>query len=501
MPGRLLLGLFLCGLLPGVAWVGEHDGLAVYDAVDLERTGSSDLGRALARLLPSFSVLRNHVGPGGILHGVSLRGLSPDHVVVLVNGRRRHRVSFPRPLEKALQGTMGTDLRAIPVAAVERVEVLRGGTRYGAVGGVVNVVLRADSQASHVMLDAGVTGRRDGERYGVSVNTGLPAGAEGVLNLTLELARQGRTDRAFDTGFLDPNGANASGLQRKVVLGEPEHDVKALFVNGMVPLWMGELYGFGGWASRRGVSSGFFRDPVWALDRMVEPLHPDGFLPFEASWSEDVALNAGFRGRFGPWRYDVNLGYGGNVFAFGARRSVNASWAARWLETWQDGELSLTDLYAGAGPGEGDGGATRLAAWSAEGEVVREMEVAGRRLEMTVGAGVRETRFRLSAGDFASWGCGLPELQGTAPAVGLDADGGAVQLDLPARCGYQGFPGYSPVSAGLATRERLNASLWMDFRYALTERLSVGSVLRWEDGLAAAAGGALAACGRRRLAA
>ena len=256
-----------------------------YDIQEMTTTGTSDLAVALQQVAPSFNSQRNALGDGGLFHSALLRGMTPDHTLVLVNGKRRHGISFPRPLDTALQGTTGADLRAIPIAAIKRIEVLRHGavSQYGAdaVGGVINIVLKENAEESVASLEAGVTGEGDGRRHGFSANVGLPIGTAGALNLTLELFDQGRTDRAFETGRLDPKGPNAPAIERKVVLGEPEYDVKALFLNAAVPLEndAGELYAFGGWSVRNGLSSGAWRDPVWAEPRLVGRFIPTGSCP------------------------------------------------------------------------------------------------------------------------------------------------------------------------------------------------------------------------------
>ena len=154
-----------------------------YDVEEMTTTGTSDLAVALQQVAPSFNSQRNALGDGGLFHSALLRGMTPNHTLVLVNGKRRHSISFPRPLETALQGTTGVDLRAIPIAAIERIEVLRHGAvpQYGAdaIGGVINIVLKEDAEESIASLEAGVTGEGDGERYGLSANVGLPLGYGG----------------------------------------------------------------------------------------------------------------------------------------------------------------------------------------------------------------------------------------------------------------------------------------------------------------------------------
>ena len=465
-----------------------------YDIKEMTTTGTSDLAVALQQVAPSFNSQRNALGDGGLFHSALLRGMTPDHTLVLVNGKRRHGISFPRPLDTALQGTTGADLRAIPIAAIKRIEVLRHGavSQYGAdaVGGVINIVLKENAEESVASLEAGVTGEGDGRRHGFSANVGLPIGTKGALNLTLELFDQGRTDRAFETGRLDPKGPNAPAIERKVVLGEPEYDVKALFLNAAVPLEndAGELYAFGGWSVRNGLSSGAWRDPVWAEPRLVGPVYPDGFLPFEESTSEDLAATAGFRSDLGEWNYDLSLSYGANAFDFGAIDSINASWAAGWLQRQLDqgralSDVTPADIVANAGPRSGDSGGTKLEAWSLDAETTGEFKLGTRAISAAFGAGYRQERFRIRAGDFASYGCGLPDdPPGTPPAppVGLDENGNVIQLDDATICGHQGYPGYSPVNAKFSERDRPSYSAWADFHHDATAAWSLETAVRWE---------------------
>ena len=462
-----------------------------YDIDEMTTGGTSDLAVALQRVAPSFNSQRNAIGDGGLFHSALLRGMTPDHTVVLVNGKRRHSISFPRPLDTALQGTTGVDLRAIPLAAIARIEVLRHGavSQYGAdaVGGVINIVLKEDAGESTASVDAGVTGEGDGERYGASANIGLPLGSRGSLNLALELFDQARTDRAFETGHLDPGGPNAPSIQRKVVLGEPEYDFKALFFNAAVPLMdnTGELYAFGGWSVRNGLSSGAWRDPTWAVPRLVGPVYPDGFLPFEESTSEDLAATAGFRSDFNNWNYDLGLSYGANTFDFGAVDSINASWAARWLQLQPDiAAVTPSDVIANAGPRSGDSGGTRLDAWSLDVETTGEFKLGTLAIDAAFGAGFRHERFRIRAGDYASYGCGLPGNAGDVPAppVGLDANGKVIQLvGETTICGHQGYPGYSPVNARFGEKDRPSYSVWGDLHHELTSAFSLETAVRWEQ--------------------
>ena len=468
----------------------------IYDIQEITATGSDDLTVALQKTAPSFNSKRNALGDGGLFHTAALRGMSADHTLVLVNGKRRHSISFPRPLETAGQGTTGADLRAIPLAAIERIEVLRDGaaTQYGsdAIGGVINVVLRETPFESTASARAGVTGEGDGRHVGASSNVGIALGENGVLNLTAEVYDQARIDRAFDTSHVDAAGPHDPPIGRKMVLGEPEHDILALFLNAVAPTANGsEIYAFGGWSSRNGRSSGAWRDPVWAAERLVGPVYPDGFLPFEDSTSEDQAITIGYRSPIGGWDADVSWSFGANTFDFGATDSINSSWAADWLQRELDGGRSLAaiafdEVRANAGPASGDSGGTKLENWSLDLDVTGELDLGGRALEAAFGAEYRQESFGIRAGDFASWGCGLPDnanLDPTPPperAIIIADDGTIGQLDRLATCGHQGYPGYSPVNARFGARDRDSQALWADFRHDFSANWNLEAAARFE---------------------
>lgn len=247
----------------------------------------------------------------------------------------------------------------------------------------------------------------------------------------------------------------------------------------------GELYAFGGWSSRNGLSSGAWRDPTWAVPRLVGPVYPDGFLPFEESTSEDLAATAGLRSDFNDWNYDFSLSYGANTFDFGAIDSINASWAARWLQLQPDvAAVTPADVIGNAGPRSGDSGGTKLETWSLDVETAGEFKLGTLAIDAAFGGGYRHERFRIRAGDFASYGCGLPNNPGETPAppVGLDASGNVIQLEGDTTiCGHQGYPGYSPVNARFGDKDRPSYSVWGDLHHNVTSMWSLETAVRWEQ--------------------
>ena len=283
----------------------------VYGEEELARLGDVDLGEALGRIAPSFNSTRFAVGDGGSLHAATLRGMNPDQVLVLVNGKRRHGVAFAKVLAGLGYGTTGTDLRAIPMYAIKRIEVLREGaaSQYGsdAIAGVINIVLKDNPSGVRASSYVARSSRGDGERLLSSANAGIPLG-RGFANLTVEYGRQAATARAgrAPTCFGPSedyvpcaDGGKQRWLQRH---GEPDYEGGGFMLNAALPVGeSAELYGFGGLTRRKAVSDGLYRKADW-VPRNVSYLYPNGFLPYEESKLTDQSGVLGLRGMLGNGR-------------------------------------------------------------------------------------------------------------------------------------------------------------------------------------------------------
>ena len=251
----------------------------LYTDLDILSAGETDLGAALTKLSPSFNYSRNSIGDGGLLHPASLRGLSPDQTLVLINGKRRHSMAWLRVLDGVIGwGAGGTDLRAIPAAAIDRVEVLRDGAaaQYGsdAIAGVITLLLKDNAEGGALTLYGGTAGGAGGDRFGATFNGGLPLGEGGFVNLTGEWHDEDPLQRNGGNGGNDPNFQD-----ELIVDSSPEYDNLALFLNAELPV--GEaaaLYAFGGWSRREGSASGAyrFRHNYWQGLRSGNSQHPSG---------------------------------------------------------------------------------------------------------------------------------------------------------------------------------------------------------------------------------
>ena len=163
-----------------------------------------DLTDGLPKITPSLNTQRFPIADGtAFIRPVTLRNLSPDHTLVLMNGTRRHRSALVNlqlaPLGTVNQGSQGVDFAAFPAAAIERVEILRDGAaaQYGsdAIAGVVNIILKDASEGGALSAQYGEYYESDGERLSVSGNIGLPLGADGFANLSAEYSESDITSR------------------------------------------------------------------------------------------------------------------------------------------------------------------------------------------------------------------------------------------------------------------------------------------------------------------
>lgn len=154
------------------------DGAAPVDIIsgeDLAATGMTDTAKALQYAVPSFNFPSSSITDGSdAVKPASLRGLSPDHTLVLVNGKRRHSSALVHLNGTTGRGSSNVDLNAIPMAAIKRIEVLRDGAAalYGsdAIAGVINIVLKDNAEGGSASLQLGQTHKGDGEQWRASAS-------------------------------------------------------------------------------------------------------------------------------------------------------------------------------------------------------------------------------------------------------------------------------------------------------------------------------------------
>ncbi len=249
----------------------------VISGSDMRVNGSTDIQDMLRTQVPSFDINTQPISDAAtISRPPNLRGLSPDNVLVLVNGKRRHRGSIISFLGGGISdGAQGVDLASIPGLALKQVEVLRDGasSQYGsdAIAGVLNFILRDDSEGFEIVARAGSTFDDDGENFMIAANLGLPLGDRGFVNITGEMREVDGTVRSVvrnDVAYQAANGytpvadfqaINTYTNEAPQYWGQPDVDDDfKIFINAAFEInENAELYAFGNHAERT-VAGGFF---------------------------------------------------------------------------------------------------------------------------------------------------------------------------------------------------------------------------------------------------
>lgn len=426
----------------------------------LQAAGVQEVGQALQMLEPSFNFSRTFVSDGtDILRPATLRALGPDQVLVLVNGKRRHQQALVNVQQTIGRGSAGTDINAIPITAIERVEVLRDGAaaQYGsdAISGVINIVLKRSTDTSG-SLEIGQTYSGDGEVIHGGINTGFALADDGFLNFTFEYRDRGETNRAGpDTLRVNPPRVT----QR---LGDADAKDAYLWLNGGLPIGKGELYWFGGYSKRKGDSSGFFRSA--GDNRTVPELYPDGFLPNILTTVEDTSLALGYRAPLGEsWNWDVSVNKGRNKFGFVESNSVNVSW---WYEPKPGG-----GIYAES-PTSADTGTLQAdqTTFNLDFRGPINWGIGEEPLYLATGVEYRKDDYKITPGDPVSYTYGRTNDR-SIPILG--------QAGETAQPGMQGFPGFSPTEA--VDDGRHNYAVYLDAETRLTKRFLIGAAVRFED--------------------
>ena len=478
----------------------------LYSALQIRNQGTMETTQILAQLSPSVNFPRQSVSDAtDIVRPFTMRGLSPDHSLVLINGKRRHRTALIHNWGAGLgAGSSGVDMNAIPAGAVERIEVLRDGAaaQYGsdAIAGVVNLILRNGAFSPFLTADIGqhrtglenfaavpTGGSRDkypadGRTLDLNGGWGFNVGRAAV-GLFAEYRDREPTNRAGP----DPSDMYTSGDADAVVAGkltaknnavkQPNHHwgdgaSKDLMTFASANLPFNEagttgLYAFGGYSSREGTGNGYFRTPM--SERNWPQIFPNGFLPEFAPDVVDYSGATGLRGARGGTFYDLGVSLGHNGFKYNLNNTLNTSLGpcvapALPCAPGADGILGNAD-----DPGipnqtsffAGEVRATELIVsldasrgWSI-GRLTSPVNVA-------YGLAFRDENYQVVAGERASWINGYR----------LAQDGSV------AATGSQVFPGFRPSDA--TNSDRNNIGAYLDLEANLSPKVLANVAGRFE---------------------
>jgi len=339
----------------------------VFSVRELQLTGQVEPTQMINYVAPSFNSSRQTIADGtDHIDPATLRGLGPDQVLVLLNGRRRHNTALLNVNGTIGRGSVGTDLNSIPASAIEKIEVLRDGasSQYGsdAIAGVVNVVLKKDYKRTNVNLHAGQYFAGDGRTLGFAMNHGTRLGKKGFIDFFADIRSRQATNRAGDyTGtvyYNVPGGATPQvrdsiialdnkviserGFSRKnnMAIGNSQVDNYGFMVNMGAPLSDKVNFSLNaGTNYREGRAAGFYRYPK-QTSQVNSALYPDGFLPFINSTIRDNNFSAALDGVIKGVRWDFGHTFGANSFLFDIDNTNNAS-------EFASGKNAQTKFYAG----------------------------------------------------------------------------------------------------------------------------------------------------------
>ena len=426
----------------------------------IEATGATETGRLLQKLAPSFNFPQSFVSDGtDLIWPASLRGMGPDQVLVLVNGKRRHQQALVNVQQSIGRGSAGTDINAIPVSAIKRIEILRDGAsaQYGsdAISGVINIILNDQDSGGAINAEIGQTSKGDGETFRVGINGGFALG-DGFINLTAEVLDRKETNRA------GPDILRVSPPRVTQRIGDADMVNNAIWFNSEIPFGTNTFYAFGGISKREANSSGFYRSS--GDGRTIPNLYPAGFLPTLLTTAKDWSAAFGIRGDINDtWKYDVSINRGLSQFDFATKNSANVSW---YYEPRAGGGIFAET------PTSAKDGTLRASQLTLNADIKGSFDWGVGTEPLYFGSGVewRRDSYEIIAGDPVSYTYGrtnngsifIPNQNGSAAAPGI-----------------QGFPGFTPGTE--VDESRQSVALYVDAESKVTERFLLGAALRYED--------------------
>ncbi len=416
--------------------------IELIDSGTLQRVGRPDLIQALNQAIPSLTAQAFGGDASNLKLSARLRGLSSNHTLILVNGKRRHGSSnLTVSATGGFVGAASADLTFIPVASIDHVEVLTDGAaaQYGtdAIAGVINIILNKDDSGGRISVTGGAYGQGDGETFAGSANIGFGS-SSAFVNLTAEHRYHDYSDRGGDDQrfFTPTNRANPAlplipGYPHlNHIFGDSKYEVSVLSYNAGADLGGVELYSFGSYGHRLGQSRQNYRFPS-----IAPKLWPNGFSPVLTDKEDDLSFTGGIRGDLANWHWDLASTYGKDINRINNIHSANTSLIA-------DTGTSPTDFHVG------DFTASQ---WSNTLDVSREYDVGlASPLNVAFGGEYRRESYGIRAGDPAS----------------------------RYKTGVQAYPGFALTDAG--THRRSNVAAYLDLALKPVENLQLDAAGRFE---------------------
>jgi iron complex outermembrane receptor protein len=432
--------------------------IQIVSAEALKTSGAADLMGALTQLVPSLQMQAFGFDMAGQTLQARLRGVSPNDVLVLINGKRRHTTAnLAVDTGSPFQGGAGADLNFIPLDAIDHVEVLTEGAaaQYGsdAIAGVVNIILKRNNSGGSVGALYGQYGNDGGGKTeDVSGNAGFEMGTGGFFNLTGDFRNHGHSNvgeedpRLYPTNattYPDSNALNAPGYPKlNRISGDAASQQKIMSLNSGYDFENGtELYVFGTYGHKDAASYENYRMPSKA--NYTDPTtgvttypFPYGFNPEEASAEDDYQFNAGVKGTIATWNWDVGTGFGQDHVGISTLNSYNT------------GYYNTTGIPS---PINFDDGYLQSSQWTTTADFSKDFDIglAGP-LNVAFGGEYRRETYKIGAGVPLSY-----------------IDGGA-----------SSYPGFTPLDAG--SHDRKNEAGYIDLATKPIDGLRIDVAGRFE---------------------
>jgi iron complex outermembrane receptor protein len=439
--------------------------IQILGADALARTGSPDLLQSLAQQIPSIQAQAFGSDLQAHTLQMKLRGLSPNHTLILVNGKRRHGTANVSVAGGPYGGSAAPDISFILPDSIERVEILQDGAaaQYGtdAIAGVINFIQKKADHGGSITLTGGEYYDQGGKSYSISGNIGLAPFEGAYLNVTAQKKHKGFSFR----GDINPQSedyANATGPRTgrtpypevanlpgypytNRIIGDPHIDQTVVSYNAGYEFGDYEVYGFGSYGHKQAAAYENTRNPLVIVSGAGTiasggvagvPFYPAGFQPQERIDETDYSFTGGFKGKIGETFFDLASTYGKDIIEVYVYHSGNA-------QLYRDTGFTPTTFH------NGDFFATQ---WTNTLDLTHAVDVGlSEPVNIAGGLEYRYETYGIKAGDPASYYGG----------------------------GAQSFFGYSPNDAGKYTRK--NFSQYIDVSFKPTEQWLVDAAVRHEN--------------------
>jgi iron complex outermembrane recepter protein len=460
-------------------------------------TAKMDLTSVLNIAAPSFNYNKQSGADGADHIDIgTLRGLGPDHTLVLINGKRRHPTAFVGLFGTRGRANSGVDMNGFPEASVDRIEILRDGAsaQYGsdAIAGVINIILKKD--INHWSLNAGWSGYHDtkfnadkfnagnqyysdgtidGNTFTFSANNGFAIGKNGgFINFSLDFLTQGKTYRQVDTTspYTDKNSLVYLNTGRRA-FGDGSLTSGGAMYNMEIPSGgksKTTFYSFGGYNYKASDAYAYSRN--WSAKPERFPVNPDGtridvpsimrtandgevyFNPHIQTHISDASLAAGIRGVAGKgWNWDISNTIGRNDFHYYGDKTFNAS------------------LIGKSTPNHFDDGGFNFLQNTLNVDFSKSIKSVAQGLTLGLGTEFRYENYKIYSGEDLSY-------KNYSPA---DVFYPNVNEDRAPASGSQGFPGFSATDA--VNANRTNISVYADAALDVTKEWLVNGAVRFEN--------------------